>query len=315
MTTYQGLENLKRYLPKNLEVVERTPAIGEVVVADDGSTDSSVELLRERFPSVKVVALATNRGFGATANAAFEAASLPYVLNISNDMVLAPGAAEALLSGFIRPDIFTVSARLVTPSGETEKGRTIPTFATGDLKIWRALGGPLRGTDLPARGRLQHFSGAIGLFDRRIFHELGGFDDLYLPFFVEETDLCYRAWKRGYRVLYEPGAAVEHHHLESGTILRGFPRSVRQVQFGKNRLLFIWKNIHDPLYMVLHGINLLLRVMLSWLWLDLDFYRSLAGALGRLSEVRPSRERERALSVRTDRQVFREFSGTVEAGP
>ncbi|MBI3890877.1 MAG: glycosyltransferase [Candidatus Wallbacteria bacterium] len=310
LTSYQGRRNLETYLPRNLETVRATAAIGEVVVADDGSTDDSVELLRERFPEVKVVALPANRGFGAAANAAFRSASHPYVLNISNDMVLEPGAAESLLAGFIRPDIFSVSARLLDPAGATEKGRTVPTFAVGDLKVWRTLAARL-GESPPPGGMLQHFSGAIGLFDRRLFLELGGFDDLFLPFFVEETDLCYRAWKRGYRILYEPAARVTHHHRESGTILHQFSPRVRRVQFGKNRLLFIWKNIHDPGYVALHAANLAVRAAVSWLALDLDFYRSLAGALGRIGEVLPRRKLERERARRSDREVFREFRESV----
>ncbi|MBI4865582.1 MAG: glycosyltransferase [Candidatus Wallbacteria bacterium] len=310
LTNYQGRANLEAYLPRNLAVVQGTPVIAEVIVSDDGSTDDSVAWLRERHPQVRVVALAENRGFGAAANAAFEAARSPYVLNISNDMLLEPGTAEALLAGFIREDVFSVSARLLDPSGATEKGRTVPTFAVGDLKIWRALASR-SGETAPAGGKLQHFSGAIGLFDRRIFLELGGFDDLFLPFFAEETDLCYRAWKRGYRLLYEPEAKVVHHHRESGTILHHFSKRIRRVQFGKNRLLFVWKNIHDPLYVALHGANLAARTALSWVALDFDFYRSLAGALARLPEVLPRRRAERALSRRSDAAVFAEFSKAI----
>ncbi|MBI4870820.1 MAG: glycosyltransferase, partial [Candidatus Riflebacteria bacterium] len=94
-TNYQGRRNLENYLPRTLETVRNSPLVGEVLIADDASTDGSVQLLAERFPSVRVVALTRNRGFGATANAAFEAARFPYVLNISSDMVLEAGAVEA----------------------------------------------------------------------------------------------------------------------------------------------------------------------------------------------------------------------------
>ncbi|MBI4872016.1 MAG: glycosyl transferase, partial [Candidatus Riflebacteria bacterium] len=145
------------------------------------------------------------------------------------------------------------------------------------------------------------------LFDRRLFLELGGFDDLFLPFFAEETDLCYRAWKRGYRILYQPRAVVVHHHEEGGTIRNNFSRRTRQVQFGKNRLLFIWKNMHDPAYAALHLFNLAVRTAFSWVVADLEFYRALAGALHRWPAVKAARARERSLAVRSDREVFAEF--------
>lgn len=309
-TNYQGRLNLERYLPLTLETVENSPLIGEVLIADDASTDGSVQFLAERFPSVRVVALPQNRGFGATANAAFEAARFPYVLNISSDMVLEAGAAEALMAGFVRPDIFSVSVRLMRPDGRLDKGRAVPMFWTGDLKMWRAAS-ELAGEAPPPGGWLQHFSGAIGLFDRRAFLELGGFDDLFLPFFAEETDLCYRAWKRGYRILYQPAAVVTHHHEESGTIKNNFSRQARTLQFKKNRLLFVWKNIHDPAFVVLHGVNLVARTALSWLFLDFGYYKALARALKSWPEALAGRRREQLAATRSDREVFREFRATL----
>jgi len=58
-------------------------------------------------------------------------------------------------------------------------------------------------------------SGGHAAFDRRKWIELGGIDALYAPFYFEETDLCYRAWKRGYKILWEPKARVLHKHEES----------------------------------------------------------------------------------------------------
>ena len=75
------------------------------------------------------------------------------------------------------------------------------------------------------------------------FLELGGFDPLYEPFYLEDTDLGYMAWKRGWKVLYQPRSVVYHEHR--GTIGKRFREEQIQAVLKKNHLLFCWKNIHE----------------------------------------------------------------------
>ena len=80
-------------------------------------------------------------------------------------------------------------------------------------------------------------------FDRRKFLELGGFDLLLAPFYLEDTDLGYLAWKRGWKVLYQPRSVVYHEHR--GTIGKRFREEQIQTVLKKNFVLFCWKNIHE----------------------------------------------------------------------
>ncbi len=85
--------------------------------------------------------------------------------------------------------------------------------------------------------------GGSSAFDRAKFLELGGFDSLFHPFYYEDTDLGFRAWKRGWKVLYEPRSIVHHEHR--GTIGKKFsPDYIEKVVRG-NSLLYCWKNIHS----------------------------------------------------------------------
>ncbi len=79
-------------------------------------------------------------------------------------------------------------------------------------------------------------------FDRRKFFELGGFDELLAPFYLEDTDLGFLAWKRGWKVLYQPASVVHHEHR--GTIGKRFSAEYIESILRKNFLLFCWKNIH-----------------------------------------------------------------------
>jgi GT2 family glycosyltransferase len=307
ITNYKGLANLQAYLPLNLLAVAATPLCDEVIVVDDGSDDGSVEYVWRNFPQVKVVPLFENRGFGNAANAGFRAAKNDYVVNISNDMVITGYFFEYLFENMVADDIFHVSARLVGPDGRIQKGRTIP-FFVGEFKIWKVFSKEPDVNWGPNKALFNHFVGAIGLFNKRIFVELGGFDDIYLPFFVEETDLCYRAWKRGYRVLYDPRPWLVHHHRESGTILKRFTWRIRKVQYRKNRFIFLWKNLTHPGYIAMHLMYIFFQLLFSWMAGHIVFYQGLWGALKQWQTILRRRAAEVPHFQRSDPEVFAAFS-------
>jgi len=97
--------------------------------------------------------------------------------------------------------------------------------------------------NLLALDRNLGFGGGSCAFDREKFLELGGFDELLAPFYLEDTDLGYMAWKRGWKVLYQPRSVVFHEHR--GTIGKRFTEEQIQAVLKKNYLLFCWKNIHE----------------------------------------------------------------------
>ena len=80
-------------------------------------------------------------------------------------------------------------------------------------------------------------------FGRQKFLQLGGFDELLAPFYLEDTDIGYMAWKRGWKVLYQPRSVVYHEHR--GTIGKRFSAAQIDLVLKKNFALFCWKNIHE----------------------------------------------------------------------
>jgi GT2 family glycosyltransferase len=83
-----------------------------------------------------------------------------------------------------------------------------------------------------------------------MFEELGGFDDLYGRFYLEDLDLCYRAWKRGWTCLIEPKSRVIHE--TAGTIGKILSEEEIQQRQWRNRFLFTWKNLHSRSLMTQH---------------------------------------------------------------
>ena len=237
---WNGRDLLEKYLPSVIAAAARH-AGHEVIVVDNGSTDGSADLVRERFPGVRVLGLETNLGFGGGANAGVRAARNDVVVLLNSDMRVAEDFLAPLLAAFSDSRVFAVACQILfsDPAKRREEtGLTEGRWRRGSLWVSHR--------DDPELDRpfpCFYAGGGSSAFDRRKFLALGGFDELLAPFYFEDTDLGFLAWKRGWSVLYEPRSVVWHEHR--GTIGRTFSLSYIEGVLGKNRLLFCWKNIHE----------------------------------------------------------------------
>src|SRR5207248_3705003 len=276
----------------------------EILVVDNGSTDSSVDFLRNNFPRVKVLALDRNLGFGGGSNAGFRAASNDIVVLLNSDMRVERDFLAPLLAGFTDEKVFAVSCQIffTDPTRVREEtGLTQGWWEDGSLRVRHRIDSGV--TDL-----YPCFYGGGGscAFDRRKFLELGGFDPLLAPFYLEDTDLGYMAWKRGWKVLYQPQSKVYHEHR--GTIGKRFSEEQIQAVLKKNFILFCWKNIHGWDRLVPHLFFTYAGVLLSLLFGD-ELGRANLGSLWAAFRSLPraivSRRRARSLAVVDDDEAFR----------
>lgn len=192
---------------------------GEVVVVDCGSTDGSVEAVRDEHPDVVVLAL-DNVGYGRGANAGVARTRAPFVVVANADTRFAPGSLRRLADTFEdAPDLAAAGPQVRYPDGRPQaSARTFPTLgqAAGHalLGLWwpanpwtRAY----RQTDVdPHEARdVDWLSGCALMLRRDAFQDVGGFDPGYWMF-VEDVDLGFRLRQAGWRVRFEPEAQVEH---------------------------------------------------------------------------------------------------------
>ncbi len=244
---WNGKDLLGKYLPSVVEAMAGHPS-NEVIVVDNGSTDGSADFLRQHFPTVKFVALPTNLGFGGGSNRGFAEAKNDIVVLLNSDMRVDAGFLAPLLKGFAHADVFAVSCQIFFSDPNKvreETGLTQAHWRNGVLRLRHRI-------DNQVQDLFPCFYGGGGscAFDRKKFLALGGFDELLRPFYLEDTDLGYMAWKRGWRVLYQPQSKVWHEHR--GTIGKTFTSDYIQAVVHKNFILFAWKNIHSPLMLLEH---------------------------------------------------------------
>jgi len=301
--SYCSWDNLERNLPGLLREAERVGF--DVLVSDDTSPDDTLARLREHYPDLRLEVRGENGGFGENCNDAVRRAEgydLVYLLNA--DVEVREGFLEPLLEHFSDPDVFAVASISIAEDGVTVEDAARRTqFKRGHLR-WEM------NTQPPAAGYVQptfFASGAHVLYRRDRFLELGGFDPLYAPFYWEDVDLSYRAWKRGWRVLVDHRSRV-HHQREHSDIERTQTSSRYVGMNHRGRFLFTWKNIHDGgMLWGKHLSKVLPRALFGWLVLDRLFYNGFCRALPRLPQALAGRRAERRTAVRTDREIFEEL--------
>ena len=183
----------------------------KVLVVDNGSTDGSVEWLKEhRVPSIF---LKENTGFSGAVNTGIRAADTPYVLLLNNDTRVEPGFVAAMERAMDQsPKIFSVSSRMIQmyhPELLDDAGDMYSILG------WAYQRGVGRSVNLYQKS-CRVFSACAGaaIYRRAVFDEIGLFDELHFAY-LEDIDVGWRAKLYGYDTVYCPDAAV--YHVGSGT--------------------------------------------------------------------------------------------------
>ncbi len=247
--------------------------ISDVVVVDNASTDGSTEMVEQARPEVRVLHAGANLGYGAGANRGIAAVESEFVL-VSNPDVVVHAGAVAALADVLRtdPNIAIVGPRILETDGTRyPSARRFPSYLD-------AAGHALLGTVAPENRFTRRYrmsdisassttdvdwvSGACFLARRPALAALGGFDERYFMY-LEDVDLCWRARRAGYGVVYAPEAVVTHIQGVSTArrpyrMLLAHHRSA--LRFSSRRLTG-WRRVALPGVALVLGIRLLLAVV------------------------------------------------------
>jgi O-antigen biosynthesis protein len=241
---YNGEAILERSIQHSLEAMKQSNFTGELIVADNASSDSSHEIISKFEGEMRSLNLQENRVLQGYNDAA-KIADGKILILLNNDEFIDPNFLDNILEPFSKiSDLFLVCNQCLNEGTRTyQSGLIEAEFKKGH--IW------LRHEFQPEdtqKSKLVSL-GCLGAYQRKMFLEIGGFEALFLPFYWEDADLSYRASKRGWKCYYQPSARAEHIHR--GTISSFDPNFVRFVN-RRNKILFFWLNIEDPLLWLLH---------------------------------------------------------------
>lgn len=234
---WNGLHLLKKCIPSVIKAVSAYGDDVEIIVVDNGSSDGSVDYLQSNFPQIRIIALKQNLGFTAAMNIGIKEAKGEIIIGLNNDVIVEEGFILPLVEHFSNGmNIFAVAAKMLLEDKKTLNfGKTKGGLFFGLLRI--------KFEDALYPVYTLYACGGAFAVDKKKFRELGGFDE-DLDYY-QDADLCLRAWKRGYRVIYEPRSIAYHRY--QATARKRYGRYGLAVLSKRDYFLFIWKNIHDKI--------------------------------------------------------------------
>ena len=240
---WNGSKLLRKYLPS---VVKYTDGdIADVIVADNGSTDESLQILREEFPTVRVIAFDQNHGFAKGYNLAISHIDTPYCLLLNDDVRVTEHWLEPMLEYMeAHPEVGAMQPKLLSDRCQQS------------FEYAGACGGFLDRFGYPfCRGRIfdttendhgqyddvakiMWATGACLMMRTDVYSKAGGLDELFFAH-MEEIDLCWRVRNLGYDIVCLPQSKV--YHYGGGSLAMGNPRKTK-LNF-RNSLLMLYKNL------------------------------------------------------------------------
>ena len=241
---WNGKEILSEFLPS---VVKYTQNEGvNIYVADNGSTDNSVEFIENQYPSIRIIKLEQNYGFAGGYNLALEQISEKYTVLLNSDVEVTENWLNPLIEYLEQNEkVAACQPKLLSYKNKTE------------FEYAGAAGGYIDKYGFPfCRGRFFNVfeqdngqyndieeifwaSGACLFIKTDIFKQVGGLDHDFFAH-MEEIDLCWRIWARGYSIVYIPQSKV--YHFGGATLSKTNPHKTF-LNF-RNNLYLLYKNTH-----------------------------------------------------------------------
>ena len=305
ISNWNGKNLLKENLPSVVRAIKYSGGDYEVIVVDDASSDGSQEFIKKNYPQIKLIELKENKGFGEANNIAILQSKNDIIVLLNNDMSVKKNYFSFITSHFDDENIFAITPQINMKDTSRKK---IKTLTSSWAEFRRGFWHDVDNVEVKDKEDCYLSLTAPGggtAFNKEKFVSLGGFDSLYYPFYYEDTDLSYRAWKRGWKIIYEPRAVV--YHRCSQTITTHFGKRPASLVKKRNYYLFIWKNITDRplilqhlLFLPLFLLNKLVSGRVTWI-------KAFFLALKQLKEALVRRRIVKKESVFSDRSILNLF--------
>lgn len=263
---WNGLGFLKEFLPT---AIKYTSDNSEIIVADNASTDGSVEFLEKEYPQTKIIKLDKNYGFTGGYNRSLAQVEAEYYILLNSDVEVTPGWDEPLIKILdTRKDVGAVMPKMLSYYNHKE------------FEYAGAAGGFLDKYGYPfCRGRVFHTleddhgqydgvhevfwaSGACLTVRAQLFHQLGGLDDILFAH-MEEIDFCWRLHHLNYKVLVTSESVI--YHLGGGTLPKYSPH--KSFLNFRNNLIILYKNLPRPLFNKIYIARIILDFIAAFYFL------------------------------------------------
>ncbi|MBW4630635.1 MAG: glycosyltransferase [Iphinoe sp. HA4291-MV1] len=237
---YNGLRHLQDCFSSLLKLDYPKDRL-ELMLVDNASTDSSIGYVQASFPQVRIVRNEENLGFASGNNCGAREATGEYIIFLNNDMWVDPQFVQGLVKAVqSEPGVVSVGAKILNWDGTRFDFVGCASHFAG-FAYQEGMGKPFTSDQFCNIKPLLFACGGAMLIDRQVFLEVGGFDDDYFMFY-EDSDLGWRLWLMGYKVVFAPDAIVHHRHHGSASKLSYYRK---QLLYKRNVLYSVIKNYDD----------------------------------------------------------------------
>lgn len=224
----------------------------EIIVVDNASRDGTLEMLRDEFPHVRVIANARNTGFAKPINQALRLSQGRYALLLNNDTLVLPNALDQLVAfADAHPEIGIVGPKVLNRDGTLQKQCRRSYATPWDLFCYfTGLSARFPRSPLFARYLMTYrdenethpadaISGACMLIRRAVIEQVGLLDERFFAY-QEDTDYCFRAKQAGWQIFYYPPAQIIHYASQGGSRVNPY-RSIWE--WHRSYFLYYRKNL------------------------------------------------------------------------
>ena len=257
---YNGQKFLETFLPN---IIEQSSDVAEVIVADNCSTDNSVEFMKTHFPDIRLIINKKNGGFSTGYNLALRQIDAEYYVLLNSDIEVTPHWIEPIIELMDSDKNIAACQPKLLSYYEREK-----------FEYAGAGGGFIDKYGYPfCRGRIFQSleidngqyddtreifwaTGACMFVRASIYHQFGGLDDSFFCH-MEEIDFCWRMKNLGYKIMYCPQSFV--YHIGGGTLPQSSPRKT-YLNF-RNNLSLLMKNLPEGMAFSI----IFYRILLDWI--------------------------------------------------
>ncbi|RAP32044.1 hypothetical protein DID75_05435 [Candidatus Marinamargulisbacteria bacterium SCGC AG-410-N11] len=256
---YNGLQLLKKNLGQIVSVL-KSEEITDIIIVDDASSDDSFTYIKENYPAINLIKNTQNQGFGVSCNKGAAVAKESILLFLNTDMLPQRINRTEIQRHFKDKNLFALSPKIE----RKDKSGTIinESLTTGYFKggWFSSEVNPNYSNSLLESGfPVLWACGGACFIDKKKFDQIGGFDPIYRPFYFEDLDLSYRAWKQNWNVLYTSKSSFYHQH--QGTIGSLFTKQQIDRIHLSHEYLFMWKNLTDLSFLISHSVTVLIKIL------------------------------------------------------
>ena len=283
LPNYNGKQLLALYLPSVYAALQFAASKYEIIVIDDASTDDSVVFLGQHYPEIAIIKNEFNLGFSKTINKGIFAAKNELILLLNTDVKLEADYFMQQYKYFQNQNTFGVMGRIMNFDGEKiEDAARLLVHKGFKFKANKFY----YSADNNDPIYTAYLSGANALVDRIKIQSIGGFDEIYSPFYFEDFDLGLRAYKMGWVCHYEH-QSVCYHKVSATTNTMKKSNGVKIIYHRNSYILqaIHLKGVQKKIYLIQIIFN---SVLLNLLRGDFWILKSYAGFLKMRKQIKVS---------------------------